>query len=234
MIPGTNWRVHDPSRPQPTAVTPPSFPNAETTPMPPSDAVVLFDGQDLSQWETRDGTGPAPWKVANGYMEVTPSKTSIRTRKTFGDGQWHLEWAAPEMVEGDGQGRGNSGVFLMDRYEIQILDNFDNPTYADGVCGAIYGQSPPLVNACRRPGEWQTYDIIWTGPRFEGERLIRPAYATIFQNGLLVQYHTRLTGPTRNKKVLPWVPHPPEGHLTLQDHRNPVRFRNIWFRKLAS
>ena len=144
----------------------------------------------------------------------------------------HLEWAAPAEVIGNSQGRGNSGVFLMGRYEIQVLDCYDNPTYADGTAGAVYGQHPPLVNACRRPGEWQTYDIVWTAPRFDGGRLVSPAFATVFFNGVLVQYHRQLTGPTTHRRVMEYEAHSPTGPLRLQDHGNPVRFRNIWYRPL--
>jgi len=227
VIPGTNWKVHDSQRPLPRAVAAPAA--SENPVPPPSDAVVLFDGHDLSGWENVEGR-PAGWKVENGYMEVVPRSGSIRTKKAFGDCQLHLEWASPTVIEGEGQGRGNSGVFLMGRYEIQVLDNYENPTYADGHAGGIYGEFPPLVNACRKPGEWQTYDIIWQGPRFEGERLARPACVTLLHNGVLAQYHQELIGPTSHRKVAPWVPHPPEGPLVLQDHKNPVRFRNIWYR----
>src|SRR5205814_1624544 len=152
----------------------------------PSDATYLFDGRDVSGWKGKDG-GPAQWKVENGYLEVTPGTGDIWSREEFGDCQLHVEWAAPAMVAGDSQGRGNSGVFMMGRYEIQVLDCYDNPTYADGTAAAIYGEHPPLVNPSRRPGEWQTYDIVWTAPRFDGGRLVSPAFATIFYNGVLVQ-----------------------------------------------
>ena len=227
MIPGSDWKVHDSRRPLPRAVDAPAA--SENPVPPPSDAVVLFDGRDLSGWENVEGR-PAGWKVENGYMEVVPRSGSIRTKKSFGDCQLHLEWAAPTVIEGEGQGRGNSGVFMMGRYEIQVLDNYENPTYADGHAGGIYGEFPPLVNACRKPGEWQTYDIVWQGPRFEGERLARPACVTLLHNGVLVQDHQALIGPTSHRRVAPWVPHPAEGPLVLQDHKNPVRFRNIWYR----
>jgi hypothetical protein len=231
LIPGSRWRVHDSARPQPRVVTPGTESTQEAPGRPPSDAIVLFDGRDLSGWVGRDG-GPAPWKVEHGYMEVVPRSGDIRTRAEFGDCQLHVEWAAPAEVSGSSQGRGNSGVFLMDRYEIQVLDCYDNPTYADGTTAAIYGQYPPLVNACRRPGEWQTYDIIWLAPRFEGERLVTPAYVTILHNGVVVHYHRALLGPTAHRRVTPYTPHPPVGPLRLQDHNNPVRFRNIWYRPL--
>jgi Domain of Unknown Function (DUF1080) len=230
-IPGSPYRVHDIARPRPRVVTPGSASSEAAPGRPPSDAVVLFDGRDLAGWVGREG-GPAGWKLEVGYMEVAPRAGDIETREHFGDCQLHLEWATPVEVRGDSQGRGNSGVFLMGRYEIQVLDCYDNPTYADGTAGAVYGQFPPLVNACRRPGEWQTYDIVWLAPRFEGERLVSPAYVTIILNGVVVQYHRELLGPTTHRRVTPYAPHPPTGPLRLQDHGNPVRFRNIWYRPL--
>jgi hypothetical protein len=178
-----------------------------------------------------DGSA-AQWMVDNGVLQVVPKAGDIRSRREFGDCQLHVEWAAPEEVKGSSQGRGNSGVFLMGRYEFQVLDCFDNPTYADGTTGAIYGEFPPLVNACRKPGEWQTYDIIWTAPRFASDKLVSPAYATVFVNGVLVQNHQELTGPTTHRRVEPYVPHPPLGPLKLQDHGDLVRYRNIWYRPL--
>ncbi len=232
QIPGQQWKVHDSSRPQPRVVTPPSPSTQEAAGSPPSDAVILFDGTDLAGWEnTKDG-GPAGWKVEHGYMEVVPKSGGIRTKAAFGDCQLHVEWAAPEEVVGESQGRGNSGVFLMGKYEIQVLDCHENPTYADGTAAAVYGEHPPLVNACRAPGRWQTYDIVWVGPRFDGDRLVRPARVTVLHNGLVVHHDVELIGPTTHRKVLPWEPHPPEGPLMLQDHGNPVRFRNLWYRPL--
>lgn len=230
-IPGSPFRVHDIARTQPRVVTPGSASTEDTPGRPPSDAVVLFDGRDLSGWVGRGG-GPAGWKVAAGYMEVVAKAGDIQTREHFGDCQLHLEWAAPAEVRGDSQGRGNSGVFLMGRYEIQVLDCYDNPTYADGTTGAVYGQYPPLVNACRRPGEWQTYDVVWIAPRFEGDHLVSPAYVTVVLNGVVVQYHRELLGGTTHRRLAPYTAHPPTGPLQLQDHGNPVRFRNIWYRPL--
>jgi hypothetical protein len=227
FIPGSKYRVHDSDRPQPAIVTPGGHGS------PPSDAVVLFDGTSLAAWQSVKG-GAAGWKVENGYMEVVPKSGDIRTGQEFGDCQLHLEWAAPAEVKGDSQGRGNSGVFMMGRYEIQVLDCYDNPTYADGTAAAIYGEFPPLVNACRKPGEWQAYDIIWTAPRFNGEQLAAPAYLTMLFNGVLVHNHQALIGPTSHRKVVPWEAHPPVGPLRLQDHGNPMRFRNIWYRPLAA
>ncbi len=230
-IPGSRYRVHDGTRPQPRVVAPGTASTADAAGKPPADAVVLFDGRDLSAWVGRNGE-PAAWKVDGGYMEVAPGTGDIVTREAFGDCQLHLEWATPAEVRGNSQGRGNSGVFLMGLYEIQVLDCYDNPTYADGTAAAIYGEYPPLVNASRPPGEWQTYDIVWLAPRFEGERLITPPYATVLHNGVVVQYHRALIGPTSHRRVVPWVAHPPQGPLKLQDHKDPVRFRNIWYRPL--
>ena len=224
MLPDSKWRVHDGTRPQPKIVTP------GTGSQPPSDAIVLFDGKDLSKWVGRDGE--AQWKVEDGVMEVNRTG-DIQTKEEFGDCQLHIEWAAPAEVKGDSQGRGNSGVFLIGQYEIQVLDGYDNLTYADGITAAIYGQYPPLVNACRKPGEWQTYDIFFVAQRFEGDKLISPAYATIVHNGVLVHHRQAIMGPTGHKTVGAYdVPRPSKGPLKLQDHGNPVRYRNIWVRPL--
>ncbi len=231
IIPGTNWHVHDGTRPQPPAVTPGTASTQQAAGAPPSDAVILFDGTDLSGWVGKDG-GEAQWKVESGYMEAVPKTGNIQTREHFGDCQLHLEWAAPLAVEGESQGRGNSGVFMMGRYEIQVLDCYDNPTYADGTTGAIYGQFPPLANACRPPGEWQVYDIIWEGPRFESEQLVRPAFVTVILNGIVLHHHTELMGVTSHRVLTTYEVHDPVGPLMLQDHTNPVRFRNIWYRPL--
>jgi hypothetical protein len=166
-------------------------------------------------------------------MEVAPKTGNIETREELPDCQLHLEWAAPSEAKGESQGRGNSGVFLMGRYEIQVLDCYQNPTYADGLTAAIYGQCPPLVNACRKPGEWQRYDIVWLGPRWEGEDLIRPAKVTVLHNGVLVHHNKALTGPTTHKTVQPYEPHGERGPLVLQDHGDLVRYRNIWYRPLT-
>lgn len=232
FLPDGKWRVHDSNRPQPLVVYPGTPSTQEKFGEPPSDAVILFDGTDLSKWvSSRDG-GPARWKVENGYMEVVAGTGDIQTIEHFGDCQLHLEWAAPAEVRGESQGRGNSGVFIMGLYEIQVLDCYENPTYADGTTAAIYGQYPPLVNACRKPGEWQIYDIIWIAPRFDGDKLVSPAYVTVLHNGVVVHYHTPLFGPTTHRQILPYTPHPPVGPLRLQDHGDPVRFRNIWYRVL--
>jgi len=229
MLPNSKWRVHDGKRPQPRIVTPGSYSIRDRLVRPPSDAVVLFNGEDTSEWIGCDG-GEAQWKVENGAMIVGAGKGDIQTKQHFGDCQLHIEWAAPEEVKGESQGRGNSGVFLMGRYEIQVLDGYDNVTYADGTTAAIYGQYPPLVNACRKPGEWQTYDIFFVAPRFEGEKLVSPAYVTVIHNGVLVHHHQKLLGLTGHKILPSYKPHPPRGPIRLQDHGNPVRYRNIWIR----
>lgn len=165
-------------------------------------------------------------------MEVVPGTGNIQTKEQLPDCQLHLEWAAPIEVKGESQGRGNSGVFLMALYEIQVLDCYDNPTYPDGTTAAIYGQFPPLVNACRKPGEWQTYDILWEGPRFDDGKLVRPAYVTVLHNGIVVHNRTELIGPTTHRQILQYEPQPPIGPLMLQDHGDLVRYRNIWYRPL--
>lgn len=221
-IPGSRWKVHDSTRPYPEVVTPAAHGAA------PSDAIVLFDGSDLDAWQANDGAAPG-WKVADGFMEV--AQGGIKTKQAFGDCQLHIEWAAPTELEGAGQGRGNSGVFFMERYEIQVLDSYENPTYPDGQASSLYGQFPPLVNASRPPGEWQTYDIVFTAPRFEGERLITPAKVTVFHNGVCVHHARELHGPTAHKTTRGYEPHG-EAALSLQNHGNPVRYRNIWIREL--
>lgn len=227
VIPGSKWRVHDGDRPQPRLVTP-----GGASGSPPSDAVVLFDGSDLTQWIGRDGSDAA-WKVESGYMEVNGTG-DISTRAHFGDCQLHLEWATPEEVVGDSQGRGNSGVFLLGLYEIQVLDSFDNRTYADGSASSIYGQYPPLVNASRGPGEWQSYDIVFEAPTWDGDRLVKGAHLTVIHNGIVVHHRQRAVGPTGHRDLANYdTPHAVTGPLQLQDHGDPVRFRNIWMRRLT-
>jgi len=225
MLPDLPYRVHDPARPHPRVVTPSAQPGGA-----PSDAIVLFDGKDLSQWTpTRQ-----PWKVENGYMEVASNAGDLRTKDKFGDVQLHIEWAAPAQIRGNSQNRGNSGVFLQGRYEVQVLDSSANLTYADGQAGAIYGQWPPLVNPARKPGEWQSYDIVFEAPRFEGQRLVKPAYLTVFLNGVLLHNRKEVMGPTVHRQLAKYAPQPEEDSLVLQDHQNPVRYRNIWVRRLAT
>lgn len=224
------WDVHDSTRTRPPVVEPGPAP-AEPQPAP-SDATVLFDGSDLENWEHPDGSA-ASWIVENGYMQVKPGSGPIQTTDGFGDVQLHVEWMVPSSVEGEGQDRGNSGVFLMSTYEIQVLDSHENQTYADGQAGAIYGQYPPLVNAMRPQGEWQTYDIVFRRPHFdENGTVIEPARFTVYHNGILVQDNVELTGPTAWKDRPPYEAHASQLPLQLQDHDHPVRFRNIWLREL--
>ncbi len=190
---------------------------------PPSDAIVLFDGTNFDKW-----TGGGKWVIENG---AGIAKDWLRTKDKFGDCQLHVEFATPKEVRGKGQGRGNNGIGFMDgHYEVQVLDSWDNPTYFDGQAAAIYKQHPPLVNASRKPGEWQTYDIIFEAPRFDGDKLKRPAYATVFHNGILVQNHFELLGDTPYDRPPAYTPHP--GNLALMYHDNPVQFRNIWIREI--
>jgi hypothetical protein len=231
MLPGGKWHVHDPNRPQPPVVTPgATFSHGAPA---PSDAVVLFDGKDLSKWVGERGAEPE-WKVADGYMQAT--KGRIKTREEFGDFQLHLEFATPSKVEGKGQGRGNNGVNIFGRYEIQILDSFDNLTYPDGMAGAIYGQRPPLVNASKPPGEWQTYDVVWEAPRWDdGGKLVKKAYLTVLYNGLVIHNRQELIGTTPYRQLGNYDrPHPPKGPIELYYHGNPLRFRNIWLRPVET
>lgn len=228
IIPGSTWHVHDGDRPQPPKVQPGTFSEGAT---PPSDAIVLFDGTSLEGWV--GGDKPAGWKLEDGYMEVVPGTGNIKTTQLLGDGHYHVEFAAPVVVKGDGQGRGNSGVFIFGLYEFQVLDNWDNPTYPDGTVGGIYGQYPPLANSIRKPGEWNAYDIIWEGPIFDGETLVKPAYATVLFNGVVLHHHKELQGPTQHRILAEYKAHPAEGPLELQDHGDLVRFRNIWFRAIG-
>ncbi len=193
---------------------------------PPSDAIVLFDGKDLSKWEHGD-----KWTIKDGVATVRGS--DITTKQPFGDCQFHVEWAAPAEVKGAGQGRGNSGIYFMGNYEIQILDSYDNTTYYDGQAAAFYKQMPPLVNVCRKPGEWQTYDIVFMAPRFDSAgKLAKPGYVTVLHNGVLVQNHTEIEGTTAWDAAPKYSPHPAKLPLSIQNHGNPVRFRNIWIREL--
>jgi hypothetical protein len=229
------YPVHDETRPQPTVVDPGTGVPPETPGRPPADAIVLFDGKDLSAWQAEKGGAAAPWKVENGYFEVVPKAGAIQTKGSFGpDLQLHIEWMAPAPAKGVSQDRGNSGVFFGGgRYEIQVLDNYESRTYPDGQAGALYGQYPPLVNACRKPGEWQAYDIVFETARFDAAgKLLKPARATVFHNGVVVQHATVFTGPTTHKARPPYVAHPEKLPLQLQDHNHPVRYRNVWLREL--
>ncbi len=231
VLPGGTWRVHDADRPPPAIVAPAPIAGGA-----PSDAIVLFDGKSLDAWQGQRG----PWPVGDGFMSVPPrpatgEDNALITRQSFGDVQLHLEFRSPNPPIGSSQDRGNSGVWFMQRYEVQILDGRDNPTYADGTVGAIYAWKPPLVNAARAPGEWQSYDIMFERPRFGAKgQLLRPAYVTVLLNGVLVQNHQPFLGTTVWRKVARYTPHGDAAPIQLQDHGSPVSFRNIWVRPLPS
>ena len=225
MQPDGKWHVHDPARPQSPVVVSGTFSeNAK----PPGDATVLFDGKDLSQWTDRKGN-PVPWVVQDGT--AVSIKSDIETKEKFGDIQLHLEFREPTPPKGSGQSRGNSGVFFMGRYEIQVLDCYSNQSYADGSTGGLYGQHPALANACRAPGEWQTYDIIFNVPHFDAAgQVTTPAYVTVIHNGVVVQNHQAFRGPTNWRAPGKYAPHGATGPISLQYHSNPVAYRNIWVR----
>ena len=231
QLPGQKWKVHDMERPRPVKVAPAPYVDQA----PPADAIVLFDGRDLSQWTAQIRGGEpqeSKWKVENGYIEIVPRTGRLVTKEKFGDCQLHVEWLIPKGSVGNGQGIGNSGVELMTRYEVQVLESNEHQTYADGGAGAIYGVWPPLVNPSRPMGEWNVYDIAFEAPRFDGDKLVKPAYMTVFFNGVLVQNHKDFLGTTIWRKLGTYAPHPAEQPLSLQDHSQPVRFRNIWIRRL--
>jgi hypothetical protein len=235
FLPNQKWRVHDIKRPHPPQITP-----GAQYGQPPSDAVVLFSGKDLSAWYSmgkganRGKQVPPGWKLGNGWIEVVGGTGDLLSKEKFGDAQYHIEWAAPAEVDGTSQWRGNSGVLIQSRYEIQVLDCWNNPTYADGQAGSIYGQWPPLVNPARKPGEWQTYDIFFEAPKFEGDKLAKPAFVTVVFNGVLVHHHKEIIGRMAHRQVGTYAPHAPEEPLMLQDHDTPVRYRNIWARRIGT
>ena len=235
-LPDGKWRVHDIARPKPPVVTPGSFSTDDKSGVPPSDAIVLFNGKDLSKWTgglEKDGKArPAGWKVENGYVECTHATGDLVSKEKFGDMQLHLEFASPTEIDGDSQWRGNSGVLLMSAYEIQVLDSYNNPTYADGQAGAIYGQYPPLVNPTRPPGSWQQYDIFFEAPKFSAGKLLKPAYVTVMLNGIMLHHHQQIVGRMAHKVVGLYQPHGDEEPLALQNHDTKVRYRNIWVRRL--
>ncbi len=211
---------------KPKKITPGAMPGQA-----PSDATILFDGKDLSNWTTVQGAD-AKWEVKDGAMTVVKGTGAVRTKQKFGDVQLHIEWRTPAVVIGDGQGRGNSGIFLQERYELQVLDSYESPTYSNGGAGSIYKQAVPLVNACLKPGEWQTYDVMYTAPRFsDNGRVITPATITVLHNGVLIQNNFQIWGPTSYKGLPVYQSHG-KGSLELQDHGNPVSYRNIWVREL--
>ncbi len=228
------WLVHDMNQPAPPVITPGTESTQAEPGKAPSDAIVLFDGTDLSGWTSSRG-GPTKWGVRDGYMEAVKRSGGVKTKQAFGSCQLHIEFATPSKVTGSGQERGNSGVFLMSTYEVQVLDSYENKTYPDGQCVALYGRDVPLVNACRKPGEWQSYDIIFHRPLFKGKEIVRKATFIVFHNGVLVHDHVELQGGTGwlgPYAVTDYKPHEDKLPLMLQDHDNPVRFRNIWIREL--
>ena len=229
MQPNGKWRVHDGTRPHPVIVTPSSASNVPAA--APSDAIVLLGtGDDLGAWQMANGSA-ATWTMKDGVLQT--GKGMLSTKRQFTDLQVHVEFATPSEVKGDSQGRGNSGVFLLGVFEIQVLDSFQNITYPDGQAAAMYGQYPPLVNAARAPGQWQTYDIAFTAPRFSPDgKLEKPAIVTVLHNGVIVHHATPFWGPTRHRSVLPYTPQMAKGPVALQDHGNPIRYRNIWVREL--
>ncbi len=224
-----SWTAFAEDKPQ--VATPEAEPRVVLPGPPPSDAIVLFNGKDLSEWNSDKG-GPAQWEIKNGVATVNGTG-SISTKKSFADCQLHVEWAAPKEVKGQGQGRGNSGIYLQARYELQVLDSYQNKTYYDGQAGAIYKQHAPLVNASRQPGEWQAYDIIYHAPRFdENGKLLKPAVITVLHNGILVQDNTEIKGLTAPAGAPQYKAHAFKQPLMLQDHKTPVRYRSIWIREL--
>jgi hypothetical protein len=230
MQPNGKWRVHDGTRPYPAIVT--AAPAADAPVSAPSDAIVLLGaGDDLSAWQMTDGSA-ATWAMKGGVLQT--GKGMLRTKQQFTDVQLHVEFATPSEVKGDSQGRGNSGVFLLGHFEIQVLDSYRNITYPDGQAASMYGQYPPLVNAARPPGQWQAYDIIFMAPRFAGGKLENPAMVTVLHNGVVVHHAASFWGPTRHRSVLPYTPEMARGPLALQDHGNPVRYRNIWIREVKA
>jgi hypothetical protein len=236
MLPGGRWHVHDGDRPLPPIVTPGSASTQDKAGTAPADAVVLFDGKDssLSHWQ-KEGGGAPGWIFENGEIVIKPHTGALASKDEFGDCQLHLEFASPNPPKGSDQGRGNSGLLMFGKYEVQILDSYQNLTYADGQAAAIYGQFPPLVNASRPPGQWQTYDVVFIAPRFKTDgSLESPARATVFHNGVLVHHDRTLIGPMKFRGIGAYKAHGPKGPIVLQDHSNPVRFRNIWVRPLAS
>jgi hypothetical protein len=223
------WPQHSRERPAPKVVAP----GAAVSAPAPADAIVLFDGKDLSKWRSQKDKGPARWKVADGYFEVVKDTGGIETAQPFGDCQLHIEWASPSPPAGQDQDRGNSGVFFQNIYELQVLDSYQSATYPDGQAGALYGQFPPLVNVSRAPGEWNAYDVVYRRPRFGPDgKLVSPARVTAFQNGVLIQDAQELLGPPTNKVRTPYSKHEDKLPLSLQDHGHPVRFRNVWIREL--
>lgn len=239
LLPDGKWHVHDPDRPQPRVITPGATFSQNAS--APSDAEVLFDGKDLAKWQNAKGEDPA-WRIRDGCLETPGRGVSLRTRDKWADFQLHVEWATPNPPKGAGQGQGNSGILINGMYEVQVLDSYKSKTYPDGQAGAIYGQAPPLVNASKAPGDWQTYDILFESPRWSANgELIKKACITVLHNGVVIQNRYELIGMTDGiHPDQPWkslskypAPHPPEVFIGLQDHGDPLRYRNIWIRRLG-
>lgn len=229
------WTIHDMNRAQPPRVEPGTFSSQQQPGKPPSDAIVLFDGSEgaIANWQAdKTPAVDTNWVVKEGSLQCVPGSGYVRSKEEFGDCQLHIEWSAPSEVKGDSQGRGNSGVFLMGQVEVQVLDNYNNPTYADGFAGSVYGINPPMANPLQAPGEWQVYDIVFRRPLFKDGQQIDPGYLTVFVNGVLVQDHTPIDGGGGHRARSKTRPFPDQGPLKLQDHGNPVRYRNIWYRPL--
>ncbi|MFL2858412.1 MAG: DUF1080 domain-containing protein [Planctomycetota bacterium] len=224
VIPGQKWRVHDANRPRPKVVDP-----GNHTPLTrPAEAKVLL-GEDGKLGAWAQGGRDIGWKWLGEALQVQPGTGDIFSREEFGDLQLHMEFRTPEKVVSSSQGRGNSGVFLMGVFEVQILDSFQNPSYADGQCGALYGQCPPRVNASRGPGEWQSYDIFFTRPRYDGDQVVEPARVTVLHNGVLIHNQQAFMGPTRHLRTTDYKGYQAKrGPIKIQDHGNPMQFRNIW------
>ncbi len=229
------WAIHDLNRPQPPRVEPGTPSTQELSGKPPSDAIILFDGtpKSIAKWESvKEPRQPAPWKVENGVLQVVPGSGDIGTLEAFGDCQFHIEWSAPTGVNGSSQARSNSGVFFAGGVEVQILDNYDNPTSPDGFAGSVYGVNPPHANPLHPPGQWQVYDIIFRRPVFKDGKMLDGGRLTVTVNGVVVQDSTPLEGGGGHKSRSKDRPFPETGPLKLQDHGNPIRFRNIWYRTL--
>lgn len=228
------WEVHDMDRPLPKVVTPGNPSTQDQVGTAPSDAVVLFDGQSTDALQKPNGE-PIGWRITDeGGLSTVRGAGGIQSKQAFGDMQLHVEWKTPQsQAERSGQGRGNSGIFIMGRYEIQVLDNKDNNTYADGMAGSIYGQRPPMVNAGLGIDQWQTYDIIWRAPRFDEDgNLVTPAYVTVLHNGVLVQNHTEVLGPSKHKQRTEYTPHAAKLPIVFQNHGEEAHYRNVWVREL--
>ena len=231
------WAIHDRNRPQPLVIKGATASTQEKPGQPPSDAIVLFDGTEasLAKWcSDADPNQPTKWVLRDGAFECVPKAGYTRTKEEWGDCQLHVEWSAPAKAEGSSQGRGNSGIFPMGQVEVQVLDNYNNPTYPDGFAASVYGINPPLANALNAPGQWQTFDIIFRRPVFKDGKEVDPGYLTVFCNGVLVQDHTALEGGGGHRARSKSHPFPEKGPLKLQDHGNPVRYRNIWYRPLPA